>query len=63
MQLAMSVILGHALPDPALFDIVREPDSFTGGQILGTTDSRSIYLSGRGRVIVSVCVHQEVIST
>lgn len=61
LRALIALVRDPSLSDDALFDIVPAPDFPTGGQILGTADARSVYLSGRGRVLVRACVHPEVV--
>lgn len=57
----IALIHNPDLDDNALFRVVPGPDFPTGGYILGTADSRAVYRTGRGRIIVRACVHTEVI--
>ncbi len=50
------------LSDQELLELVPAPDFPTGGQILGRAGSREMYLTGRGRIAVRACAHQELIS-
>lgn len=57
-----ALIADPHLSDDELLALVPGPDFPTGGQILGRAGCRDMYLTGRGRVAVRACAHQELIS-